>query len=144
MDTSKPITKEFFIKRLTDLCLKSGLAGFPKDETSLHIVLKSAAIMLGEPAQLTEKEVNARLEMWVQAVGERNSIDRVSLRRELVDRGYLSRSTDGSTYQIVRPGPYPELFDESIDHLDISQEIEIAREEMARRKQAYLEKSRSA
>lgn len=144
MVTNKPVTREFFMKRLTDLCLKSGLAGFPKDETSLHILLKSAVLMMGQPDQLTEKDVNAKLEVWVKEVGQNGGVDRVSLRRELVDRGYLSRSTDGSTYQIVRPGPYPELFDEPIDHLDISQEIEIAREEMARRKQAYLEKSRSA
>lgn len=26
------MTKEYFIKRLADLCLRSGLSGFPKDE----------------------------------------------------------------------------------------------------------------
>lgn len=131
------------MKRLTELCLKSGLAGFPKDETSLHILLQSAVLMMGQPDRLTEKEVNAKLELWVKEVAQSNSVDRVSLRRELVDRGYLSRSADGAAYQIVRPGPRPDLFDESIAQLDISQEIEIAREEMARRKREYLEKSRT-
>jgi hypothetical protein len=142
MVTNIPITREYFMKRLTELCLKSGLAGFPKDDTSLHILLKSAVIMMGQPDQLTEKEVNAKLEIWVKEVGQSGGVDRVSLRRELVDRGYLNRKADGSIYQIARPGPRPDLFDESIDQLDISQEIEIAREEMARRKREYLEKSR--
>lgn len=135
------VSREYFMKRITDLCLKSGLAGFPKDETSLHILLKSAVLMMGQPDQLTEKEVNVKLEVWVKEVGQSNNVDRVSLRRELVDRGYLSRSVDGSVYQIVHPGPHPELFDESIDQLDISKEIAIAREDLARRKREYLAKS---
>jgi hypothetical protein len=143
MVTNIPLTQEYFMKRLTDLCLKSGLAGFPKDEMSLHILLKSAIMMMGQPDQLTEKEVNAKLEIWVKEVGQSGGVDRVSLRRELVDRGYLGRSADGSIYQITRPGPRQELFDDSIDQLDISKEIEIAREELARRKREYLEKSGS-
>ena len=142
MAANIPITREYFMKRLTELCLKSGLAGFPKDETSLHILLKSAVLLMGQPDQLNEKEVNAKLEVWVREVAQSGGMDRVSLRRELVDRGYLSRSADGSVYQIARPGPCPELFDEIIEQLDISQEIEIAREELARRKREYLEKSR--
>lgn len=141
MVTNKPISKEYFIKRLTDLCLKSGLAGFPKDETSLHIILKSAMLMIDQTDPLTEKEINAKLEMWVMAVGENNSIDRVSLRRELIDMGYLIRSADGSIYQIAQPGPCPDLFDEAINQLDIPQEIESVRKEIARRKREYLAKS---
>jgi len=141
MGINLTISREYFMKRITDLCLKSGLAGFPKDETSLHILLKSAVLMMGQPDQLTEREVNVKLEVWVNEVAQSNNVDRVSLRRELVDRGYLSRSADGSVYQIVRPGPHPELFDESIDQLDISKEIAIAREELARRKREYLAKS---
>ena len=143
MAANIPITREYFMKRLTELCLKSGLAGFPKDEMSLHILLQSAVMMMGQPDWLTEKEVNARLEIWVKQVGQSGGVDRVSLRRELVDRGYLSRSANGSTYQIVRSGPHPEFFDESIEQLDISKEIETAREELARRKREYLKKSRS-
>lgn len=142
MVMNKPITREYFMKRMTELCLKSGLAGFPKDETSLHILLKSAILMMGQPDQLTEKDVNAKLEVWVKEVAQSEHVDRVSLRRELVDRGYLSRSADGSTYQILHPGPHPELFDEAIEQLDISKEVEMARAEMARRKREYLEKSR--
>jgi len=141
MKTDKPITQEYFIRRLADLCIKSGLAGFPKDETSLHILLKSAVITFGQSDQFTEKEVNAKLEAWVNDISQMKGIDHVSLRRMLVDTGYLTRTGDGSSYQISHPGPQPDLFDETINQLDIRKEIEGAQEEIARRKREFLEKS---
>lgn len=142
MNASKQITQEYFIKRLADLCIKSGLAGFPKDDTSLHILLKSAVVTLGKSDSFTEKEVNAKLESWVREISQMKGMDHVSLRRMLVDTGYLTRNGDGSSYRVPQPGPRPELFGVSIDQLDIKKEIEAAREEIARRKQEYLQKSK--
>lgn len=142
MNASKQITQEYFIKRLADLCIKSGLAGFPKDDTSLHILLKSAVVTLGKSDSFTEKEVNAKLESWVREISQMKGMDHISLRRMLVDTGYLTRNGDGSSYRVPQPGPRPELFGVSIDQLDIKKEIEAAREEIARRKQEYLQKSK--
>lgn len=139
---NKPITQEYFIKRLADLCLKSGLAGFPKDETNLHILLKSAVITLGRSDQFTEKEVNAKLETWVKDISQMKGMDHVSMRRMLVDTGYLTRNGDGTSYRVSQPSPRPDLFDAAIDQLDIRKEIDAARAEIARRKQAFLQKSK--
>jgi hypothetical protein len=142
MQTNTPITREYFIKRLTELCLKSALTGFPKDDLDHHILLKSAVLMMGPPAEFTEKEVNERLELWVLNVGHIKFMDHVTLRRRLVDMGYLTRKTDGSSYQVARPGPRPEYFDKEIDQLDILAEIAAAREEIARKKREYLAKTK--
>ena len=142
MNTIKPITQEYFIKRLSDLCIKSGLAGFPKDNISLHILLKSATITLGNSDSFTEKEVNAKLESWVKDISQMKGMDHVSLRRILVDTGYLTRNGSGSSYQVSQPGPRPDLFDATIDQLDVRKEIEAAREAIARRKQEFLQKSK--
>jgi len=139
---NKPITKGYFVKRLADLCLKSGLAGFPRDETSLLILLKSVVVTFGTSDHFTEREVNEKLEAWVNDIGQGKNMDHVSVRRMLVDTGYLTRNGDGSSYQVAQPGPNPGLFDESIDQLDIHKEIESAREEIARRKREFLEKSK--
>ncbi len=139
-----PITREFFIKRLVDLCLRSGLPGFPKDDRDQHILLKSAVLILGGPGVFTEKEINEKLETWVSQVSQIKNMDRVFLRRRLVDTGYLTRNKDGSNYQIAQPGPRPGFFEESIDRLDILEVIETARQEMARRKREFLEKSKGA
>jgi hypothetical protein len=143
MNAKRTVTKAYFSKRLAELCLKSGLSDFPKDEIDQHILLKSAVLMIGPAENLTEKEINARLEAWIDEVSHIKYIDRAALRRRLVDTGYLRRSTDGSLYQVPQPGPRPGLFEADIDQLDIPQVIADAREETARRKREYLEKARS-
>jgi len=137
------ITKEYFTKRLADLCLKSGMAGFPKDEADQHILLKSAILMIGSSAGLSEKEVNQKLEDWVHTC-QVKEIDRVSLRRRLVDSGYLLRSKDGASYQVAAPGPQPERFATEVEQVDVRQALEAAREEIARRKREYMAKAKGA
>ncbi len=138
------VTKEYFVKRISDLCLRSGSSGFPKDITDQHILLKSAMLVLGEQAAFTEKEINEKLEYWVSQVSQIKDLDRVTLRRRLVDTGYLIRSKDGSSYQVAHPGPQAELFEAGIDQIDITQVVEAAREEIARRKRDYLAKAKGA
>lgn len=137
-----PITKDYFIKRLAELCLKSALTNFPKDDLDHHILLKSVVLMMGSSAGFSEKEVNEKLETWVKDVGHIKFMDHVTLRRRLIDMGYVTRKTDGSNYQVTQPGPRPEFFEKEIDRLDILAVITAAREEIARRKREYLEKPR--
>jgi hypothetical protein len=66
--------------------------------------------------------------------------DHSSLRRWLVDFGYLVRNKDGSRYEVAA-GSRAQLFDPSIDQVDIAEVIRNAREEIARKKQEYLAKS---
>ena len=94
------------------------------------------------PADFSEKEINEKLEVWVINVGHIQFMDHVTLRRRLIDMGYLTRKADGSCYQIAQPGPRPEYFGKEIDQLDILAEITAAREEIARKKRAYLKTSR--
>lgn len=143
MTINHPVTKEYFCKRLADLCLKSGLLDLPKDVTDQHILLKSAILMVGQPgASLSEKEVNEKLELWFLEVGQIKFLDPVTIRRTLVDTGYLTRSKDGSSYQVAQPGPHTVLIEEAVDQLDIPQVLTSAREDIARRKREYLGKSR--
>lgn len=141
MSESQPISSEYFMKRLADLCLRSGLAGFPKNDVDQHILLKSAAVTLGQPVGFSEKELNEKLEHWVKHIGQIKNIDRITLRRRLVDTGYLTRNKDGTMYQIAKPGPQTVRFEKAIDQLDILEVLTAAREETVRKKREYLEKS---
>ena len=136
------ITKTYFIKRLGDLCLRSGASGFPKDLKDQHILLKSTILLFGEKGSYSEQEINQKLEDWVRNISRIKDLDRVTLRRRLVDTGYLIRSADGSKYQVAQPGPKSEWFDPEIDQLDVAQVIENAREEIAHRKREYLQKAK--
>jgi hypothetical protein len=144
MDNLQKMSAEQFSKRLVNLCLRSGLAGMPKDDADQQILLKSAVLLLPVSGTLSEQAVNQKLQLWLTQVCVIKNFDRVTLRRCLVDAGYLTRSSDGTSYQVVQSGPYPERFDPSVDQIDILGILQAAREEQERRKQAFLEKSRGA
>lgn len=140
MDNQPTITQEYFVKRLIKLCLKSGLSGFPKDEVDRQILLKSAALTFNPTVVYVEKQVNQTLDAWIEGTGQSGKMDHGTVRRYLVDAGYLVREKDGSSYQ-VSSGQRGDLFATSVDQVDPLQAITSAREEIAARKRAYLEKA---
>lgn len=142
MSNSKTITRECFIKRLVDLCVRSGLAEFPKKHSAQHILLKSAVLILGQSDNFTESEINERLEYWTKNICQIEKFDHITLRRMLIDAGYLTRNRDGSCYQRALSEPQPGLFDETINQINILAVINSGREEIERRKKEYLAKSR--
>jgi hypothetical protein len=142
MNDPQLISPEQFSKRLVELCLRSNLAGIPKKDLDQHILLKSAVLLLDSAQSLSEKEISARLEVWVHEVCPIQNFDRVSLRRWLIDTGYVTRTRDGAVYQVAQPGPGAHLFAAEIDRLDIPQVIAAAREEIVRRKQEFMRKSK--
>lgn len=142
MKPDQTVTREYFIKRVADLCLRSGMSGLPKDDLDRHILYKSAVLAFDPNAVFTEKEVTARLESWVHTISQIKNIDGVTLRRYLIDTGYLTRSKDGTQYRVARPGPQPPFYEEGVEAVDVAEEIASARAEIERRKQAYLNKTR--
>lgn len=142
MSEAQTITREYFVKRLGELCLKSGLPGFPKNDLDQQILLKSAVLTIGQAGSFTEGEINDKLETWVRYIAQIKNVDRVSLRRRLVDSGYLTRTGNGSSYQIAQPGPRADLFDQAVDQVDPAGAIRTAREEIERKKREYLERSK--
>lgn len=141
MNHAQTMTREYFIKRMLNLCLRSGLSGLPKEKVNQHILLKSAVLTIGRTGTFTEKEINEKIKYWINHVSQIKNIDHVTLRRRLVDDGYLTRNNDGSSYQISLSGPWRQFFDETIDQLDIAELVRKGREEIARRKKEYMEKA---
>lgn len=139
--TGEPISTTVFIKRLTDLCTKSGMSDFPKGIQEQHILLKSAAVMLEPGRVYTEKEINEILERWVTEVSGIKFMDRVTMRRQMVDTGYLERSNDGASYRVVRAGSGMVSFDPGVDDLDPVQVILNARQEKEQRKREYQDRA---
>ena len=141
MNSEHPMTKEAFIKRFVDLCVRSGLTGIPKDEADQHVLFKSMLLTIGPAGTYTELDINEKLEYWINRISQIKKLDRNSLRRYLVDAGYLTRAKDGSAYLVAQSGPAVEFFEESINQLNLPEVIKTAQEDIARRKREYLEKS---
>lgn len=139
---SQLITRDEFTKRIIKLLLRSGLTDLPRRARDQHVLLKSAMLHWGQTETLSETEVNEKLIDWVKNIARLQAFDHVTLRRALVDAGYLTRSSDGATYQICPAGPSAWQFEAAIDHVDVLDVLETAREEMAQRKRAYLDKAR--
>lgn len=135
------IQKDAFIKRFSELCLRSGLSGLPKDELDQHILFKSAAIAFKAGGPFSELDVNEKLGYWVSRISQLKGLDYITLRRNLVDNAYLMRSKDGSSYTLGT-GPAQLTFDPKIDQIDLEGVLAAAREEIARRKREYLEKTK--
>ena len=142
MGTTQPNHNGQVRKRPRHPGLRSRAGGMPKDEADQHILLKSAALLLPAGSLLSEKEVNERLQVWLTQVCVIQNFDRVTLRRWLVDTGYLARSSNGAEYRVSTARP--DLFEAAVDQIDILETIRSARDEMERRKQAFLARSKGA
>jgi hypothetical protein len=66
--------------------------------------------------------------------------DHLMLRRSLVDEGFLTRTADGSCYQLDPDGPAEVVFQSEISTLDLLNIITVGKEEIVRKKSAYLQK----
>jgi hypothetical protein len=143
MDNQTNVSLDLFTKKFADLCLKGGMSGMPKDELDQHILLKSMAITFETGVSYAEQEVNEKLAFWINKITNIQGLDHVSLRRRLVDAGYLLRSPDGSSYQVTATGPYQPTFDPAIAGVELAAVLQQRKAEIERRKQEYLTKAGS-
>lgn len=118
------------------------MSGLPKDETDQHILLKSMAMTIGSSVQISEQEINEKLAYWINNISQIKDLDHVTLRRRLVDTGYLVRSKDGSSYQTVDGSPYQPTFEAGISDVNIPEIIRTKKEENERRKQEFMARSK--
>ena len=131
------LTVGFFTRRLADLCLRSGLAGLPRDEVSRHVLFTSMVSALAADALLDQPEIDARLTQWIETSGIKE-LDYATLRRSLVDAGYLSRRADGSGYRVITDPPGRPPCEAGVAEVDLAAVLRARREEVARRKAQYL------
>ncbi|HSM56793.1 MAG TPA: DUF2087 domain-containing protein [Candidatus Sulfomarinibacteraceae bacterium] len=128
-----------FEKRLEDLCTRGGRREWPPKREDQHVLLKSATLMLEPQREYSEAELNEPLEAWVDQVGQIFVIDHVTLRRFLVDAGYVQRDLAGQRYRI-NAEKAAEMFDDDVASVDPVAVVAEARRRIEERKRAYLNK----
>jgi hypothetical protein len=137
MDSHNVLTIASFTKRLGELCLRSGLSGLPRDEASRHVLFTSMVSTLPVDTPLEQPAIDARLMRWIETSGIKE-LDHVTLRRSLVDAGYLWRPADGSAYRVVADPPGRPPCEPGVAEIDLAAVLQARREEVARRKAEYL------
>ena len=108
----------------------------PKKQLSQHILFFSATLALEPGRRYTEKELNELLATWSSRFGGNFGLDYVTLRRYLVDAGYVSRDASGSSYWLGDGNPLFS-FDDAIREIDLPELISEAKEERERRKRQF-------
>ena len=134
------ISTNEFIQRLEALCLSAGGRGLPKKRRDWDILFKSIMLTLDLKRNYSEKEINRALEEWLADIGQAIEIDYVTLRRHLVDTGYLIRDLAGRSYRIGLDA-MAGLFEPATDTVNPAAVIEEARRRKEERKRQHLAKS---
>ena len=129
----KPVTAQEFAERLSLLC-GAAHAGLPRRRRDRHILLRSIVGTLNANAPYTEQLLNDALKDWISEVGAGIGVDHVTLRRYLVDAGYLRRDSRGATYEVNSAGNGEVAFDPEVAGLDPAAIVRAARERAAVRK----------
>lgn len=95
----EPITAEEYEKR-SRVWFGEGRAydHLPKRPRDRWIVLHALASSLPADRTLSEREMNEAILSWLAGPGKTFFVDHVSLRRELVDWGFLERDAAGQAY----------------------------------------------
>ena len=131
------LTVEKFEERMAELCLRSGMAGFPRKRRDQHVLLKSIVLTLDRERDYTEREIGDKLAFWLVDICSAIDLDHVTLRRLLVDTGYLVRQADGSQYRVADPAGAEGMFSPEVDSVDVYESIGRALKRDAERKKAF-------
>lgn len=128
------LTSSQFKQRFTALVLSA--RDWPRRPQDHHVLLISAVVGLDPERSYIEAEINQHLQRWCLHFGQNLPIDHVSLRRYLIDAGYLQRDSAGQTYRRAH-GPLSQPFDPEIETLDLEDLIFQAQQEREARRREH-------
>lgn len=128
------ITASEFERRVTLLSLSGFGPGLPRKRRDRHIFLKSVTLVLGHGHSYNEASINEALLSWLGAMGPGARMDHVSLRRYLIDEGYVTRDPAGRVYDVRPSEAAHSLFEPEVDGVDPLEIVRVARAEQEERR----------
>lgn len=124
-------------KELESLCTRGGMREWPRKARDQYILLKSATYAIEPDREYSEKELNEILSHWCEKVGKNFLIDHATLRRFLVDAGFLKRDAAGYGYRLdEEPGDL--MFERRVDSVDPVAVVQQANREIEERRRKYI------
>ena len=114
------ITAEHYAKRYVLWCGRGqSYDQLPRRQRDRWILLHAISRQFSADDVLSEKEVNQRIQDWLLGPGSTMHVDRVSIRRELIDGGFLQRDPAGKEYR--RASGYERVFgfEPDVEKLDL-------------------------
>lgn len=131
-----PVDMTEFRQRLEAVCGRGGAPGFPRKQRDRHILLRAALHCLPKSAPYAEPDVNDALEGWLARTGISANIDHVTLRRYLVDNGYLRRDRGGLEYTVDPAGHGEVEFEPGVAEVDAAEVLQTMEQRALEKKKA--------
>lgn len=131
------ITEDQFKARFIPLVMGGGSLLKKKIEDQ-HVLFVSAVQMLEHGHRYSEGELNEALKPWSATFGEGFGLDHVTLRRHLIDEGYLLRDAAGTDYVLNTDDP-PTTYDDAIANLDFELMLDEALREREERRRKHTQ-----
>ena len=125
------ITLAQFLSRFATLVMNGN--GIPNKREDRHILFVSAIMRLESGRAYSERQLNEALREWSDRYGVKVALDHVTLRRFLVDEGYVARDAAGTTYTLTGDG-FPRTVDPLICTLNLDALVDDARRAREQRK----------
>ena len=89
-----------YARRIRALLLRGGLSNaLPRRERDRWILFHAIACRFARKEQLSEREADGRIADFLLGPGHFLELDRVTLRRALVDEGFVDRDPSGHSYR---------------------------------------------
>jgi len=139
-ERAEPIGRDEYVKRIADLCARGGRHPVPRRARDRAILLHVLARSFAGGAEHTEKQVDARIQRWLLQTGRALETDHVSLRRALIDDGFLAREPRGSAYRSSTKYKGLWTFDPAVFGVDPDAVVAEAQAQAAERKRLARKK----
>lgn len=136
MTTEEMIDLATFQERLISLCVRRANALLPRNLLDQRVLAKSIALALPGDQVWSEAQVNDQLRSWLADLGRSFDVDHVTLRRFMVDLGFLVRASNGSTYRVAAPTEQVNCFAAEVEQVRVAELIRAARSEEELRRQS--------
>ena len=133
----RAVDRREFEARLSAIC-GGRVMILPRKQRDRHILFRAIAQTLESRSPYSERELNGSLREWVASIGLDASVDCVSLRRYLVDCGYLLRDRAGRLYTVRINGNETVRFDSGIEALDVVDFLWSCKTRASARKRRWL------
>ena len=133
----QPVDRREFEARLSAV-FSGRVMILPRKQRDRHILLRAIAQAVENRSPYSEQELNRSLKEWIASTGLDASLDHVSLRRYLVEYGYLLRDRAGRLYTVRINGNQTVQFDSGIEALDVIDLIWSCKTRAMARKRRWL------
>lgn len=130
------IERDALVARLRRQFSGGALRRLPRNPEDAELLMALSLLGLDANAAFEESDINLHLIAWLNGIAADDGPDYVTLRRYLVDSGFLRRSSDGVVYR-VQGERIDAVLSPEAKSVDVRQILETVETERSERRQAF-------